>query len=119
MLNRAAALEAFDRTATGLNNTKFKGRLRRCADLAGEPFEVMIGDRTRWLEAMRRERDAIAHHYSGRLAGGAAQHYLAESAYWLFVLCMMRIAELPDDVFVRLQNDRRLARLRRELPATY
>ena len=82
LLNYTAALEGFDRGKTGQANTKLPPRLRRCAQLAGEPFSALVGHVNKWVDAVVYHRNDIAHHLGRRPRGSAAeQHYLAESAY--------------------------------------
>ncbi|MBF8193399.1 hypothetical protein ITP53_48560 [Nonomuraea sp. K274] len=105
LLNRAAALEAFDRAASGHSQSKFKTRLTRCADLAGNLFVWLVGDVGIWAEAVRRDRDDIAHHLGTRVKQTpSAQLFLADSLYWLFVLCMLRDARAPEEVFDRIEK---------------
>lgn len=105
LLNRAAALEAFDRTTSGHLQSKFKTRLTRCTDLAGNLFVGLVGDVDTWGEAVRKDRDDIAHHLGTRVKQTpSAQLFLADSLYWLFVLCMLRDAGAPEEVFDRIEK---------------
>ncbi|WP_157519700.1 HEPN domain-containing protein [Herbidospora daliensis] len=105
LLNRAAALEAFDRTTFGHSQSKFKTRLGRCADLAGELFVELVGDVETWAEVVRNDRDDIAHHLGTRVKQTpSAQLFLADSLYWLFVLCMLRDVKSPQAVFDRIEH---------------
>jgi ApeA N-terminal domain 1 len=88
LLNCAAALEGLDRTITALSNSKFKTRLTRCSSLAGEPFLELVGDVARWAEAVRLDRDDVAHHFGRRTRSSSiTTFYLWESLYFLYVLC--------------------------------
>jgi hypothetical protein len=78
--------------------------MRRCADLAGEPFANLVGDLSKWLERLRTERDDLAHHLQRTVSASSDQYYLAESAYWLFVVCILRAADAPDAAFASIQN---------------
>lgn len=118
LLNRAAALEALDRIRTGSKNTVFATRLRRCAALAGEPFTELVGDVNAWVRTFKDDRDDIAHHYGRRSRRHTREQlFLADSAYWLFVMCMMRLAEAPTAAFDRLRNYRGLDWTRRGVAA--
>lgn len=118
VLNRAAALEAFDRSVTGYGRSNFKPRLRRCAALAGEPFTELVGDVDAWLEEVRKDRNDIAHHY-GRRAGQASseQYFLSQSLYWLFVLCILRASHMPEKVFDRIRANQEFTWLRPKIRA--
>ncbi len=94
LLDRMAALEGFHRVRTGMNDLSLQARLRDLTELAGPPFEQLVGDVAVWRRRARDERDNIAHH-KGRPAhqSSGEMYFTAEAAYWLFVLCMLR--EMP------------------------
>ena len=50
LLNFVAALEGFDRQKTGIEKLDLPARLRRCVDLAGDPFKELIGHVSHWAE---------------------------------------------------------------------
>jgi hypothetical protein len=105
LMNCCAALEAFDRKISGAANSRFKTRLTRCVDIAGKPFLEMIGDVARWTETIRNERDDVAHHFGRRMRSSTVEtHYLWKSLYWLFVMCMLRQAAVPDAVFGKIRG---------------
>jgi hypothetical protein len=101
LLHRTAAIEAFDRVGHP-EYSKFAVRVQRCADRAGVPFEALVGDVAAWVSALREARDDVAHHRPGIASGGAKRRVLGDSAYWLFVLCMLRDADAPPVVFQRI-----------------
>ncbi len=105
LLNCSAALEAFDREFTKNKGSKLKTRLQRCADLAGNPFTNLVGDVSRWAEAIRLERDDVAHHFGRRIrTSGSEIYYLWETLYWLYVICTLRDSGAPEEVFDHLQR---------------
>jgi ApeA N-terminal domain 1 len=105
LLNCSAALEAFDRQITGYENSKLKVRLGRCAALAGQLFTDVVGDVDKWKEAVRVERDEVAHHFGRRMRATATEtYYLWQSLYWLFVICMMKDCGSPDEVFDHMRK---------------
>jgi len=102
LLNRAAAIEAFDRNETGFENSSFATRLTRCTELAGDPFQDLVQDVDRWVREVKDDRDDIAHHYGRRLRHQTREQlFLSDSVYWLFVYCMMRLAGASDAAFER------------------
>jgi len=102
LLNRAAAIEAFDRNETGFENSSFATRLTRCTELAGDPFQDLVQDVDRWVREVKDDRDDIAHHYGRRLRHQTREQLsLSDSVYWLFVYCMMRLAGASDAAFER------------------
>jgi hypothetical protein len=105
LLNCAAALEAFDRERTGHKNSKFKTRIDRCATLAGQPFEKLVGDVSEWLGVVRVERDDVAHHFGIRSRTSGTETYdLWRSLFYLYVLCLLREAAAPEGVFTQIQE---------------
>ena len=117
LLNCAAALEALDRTRTGYANSKFKTRLSRCTSLAGEPFTELVSDVALWAEAVRLDRDDIAHHFGRRTRSTSINSfYLWQSLYFLYVICLFRLCEVPQQVFTHIQEHQEYHRLAREMP---
>ena len=119
LLNYVAALEGLDRKKTGIVETRdLPARLRRCVELAGDPFKDLVGHVSHWAELVAWHRNDIAHNFGRQPRGSAAeQHYLAESAYWLSVYVMLRMADLPDAVFDRLSRHQEFAHLGGEVRA--
>ncbi len=102
LINVCAALEALDRLAAP-ERRSFTQRIRQCVDLAGPPATELLGNRDRWIGWLRRRRDHVAHHLLPTdNRDGLEDLALAESAYLVFVLCVFRLADLPDEVFVRI-----------------
>ena len=105
LLNCTAALEGLDRTVTGHSNSKLKTRLTRCSSLARQPFSGLVGDIASWMEAIRLDRDDVAHHFGRRTRSSSIQtFYLWESLYFLYILCILRLCDSPEDVFTHLQE---------------
>lgn len=103
--NRCAALEGLHRLVKGTTNTKFGRRLDELVAWAGPPFERLVGDVGAWRDLVRDERDDHAHHLGNALgATGAVRYYLADSAYWLFVFCLLRRCNYPEDVFASIEK---------------
>jgi hypothetical protein len=63
----------------------------------------LVGDAQAWCRRVKKERDNIAHH-KGRPAHQSSgdMYFSSEAAYWLFVLCMLRLMEAPTTVFDRI-----------------
>ena len=61
----------------------------------------MAAASTRYSSALRyMPTSAAAHHRDRfRLDGSIGGHLIPEQLYWLFALCMLRVAHAPDDVF--------------------
>lgn len=100
-----AAIEAFARDRIGYSGVKLPGALEHCCNLAGAEFASLVGDVTEWKRVAKSHRDDIGHHYGRRPdQSGSQKYFLAESIYWLFVLCMLRDSGAPDLVFTRISN---------------
>jgi ApeA N-terminal domain 1/Apea-like HEPN len=102
LLDRVAALEGFHREwkRTGKKTVWLVDRLTELVTRAGDPFTELVGDTQAWCKRVKKERDNIAHH-KGRPAhqDSGAMYFSAEAAYWLFVLCMLRLMRAPAAVF--------------------
>lgn len=99
LMNYAAAIEAFDQVdypdAKDGQRIPHKTRLARCASHAGEPFVRLAGDPDKWVAAFKEARDDVAHHRPAT-DDSSTHYYLAESAYWLYALCVLRAANAPN-----------------------
>jgi len=114
-INRAAALEGFDRVESGMAQGRiFAARIEACFELAGKPFEAIVEDSARWIQEFKHHRNELAHHYGRRMRySGVEQHYLAESAYWLFVFCMLRTAGADDAGLEKIAQNQKIRHLGR------
>jgi hypothetical protein len=119
LLNRAAGLEAFDRDTHGQDDIYFVKRMKRLAALAGEPFLDAIGDVATWATRFKAARNAAAHHINGRPAkANHADFFLAEVAYYLFVLCVLRHVQATAQAFERIHNNRRFQEVAQRMQQT-
>jgi hypothetical protein len=100
LFNCAAALEAYDRQ----KNPKgaYLARVKRCIDFAGDPFASLVDDTNKWATVMKNARNDVAHHNVNIVGASTEQIVMSRSAFWLFVLCLLRDAQVPDAVFGRL-----------------
>jgi hypothetical protein len=103
VLNVAAALEAYDREKH-LDTRSHARRLTRCASHAGDPFTDLVGDVAIWVGRMKSARNDVAHHNLLPSTASDGQLYLALSGYYLFLLCLLRDAHAPKDVFDRMEQ---------------
>jgi hypothetical protein len=75
-------------------------RLKELADLAGHPFEELVGDVSGWCRRAKDERNNVAHHKGSSVhQSGSDVLFTAEAAYWLFVLCILRVMQAPSAAF--------------------
>jgi hypothetical protein len=116
--NRVASLEDLNRQEAGDGNqtVSLNRRLTRCATLAGQPFTDLVANVDEWVKIVKSDRDDIGHHFGRRQRQHTAeQYYLSESTYWLYVLCLLRLADAPDAVFTRITTNYRFEGLARKL----
>lgn len=102
-LNCAAALEGYDRDRHG-DDIYYLERLKRCVVHAGDLFAYLVDDTDAWARAVKNRRNDLAHHNAGVEAATTEQRLLGSSAYWLFVLCLLRDASAPDAVFDNIRQ---------------
>ncbi len=118
LLNRAAALESFDRARTGHANSRFGTRMQRCISLAGSPFERLVEKPKDWGALFKTRRDRTAHHLNRLPAeDGFLDHIMAETAYYLFVLCFLREASVPNKVFGLIEKNSQFQWVAKQVPA--
>jgi Apea-like HEPN len=99
-LHRVTALEALHRKWKGTNSTTLVTRLAQLCDLAGKPIAKLLPDVNAWCEKAKDERNNLAHHYGRTIHLDSTELlYSSEVAYWLFVLCLLRLADAPNAVF--------------------
>jgi hypothetical protein len=109
-LNCAAALEGFDRIDTGVAQGRiFADRIRRCVDIAGPQFGVVIHDADRWVEELKHNRNEIAHHYGRRMRQATEEQVdISGAAAWLLIFCLLREASAPEALFDKIIKHRKL-----------
>lgn len=118
LLNRAAALESFDRVSTSHTTSRFEARIRRCMVLAGPPFERLVRRPDEWVALFKTRRDLTAHHLSRLPAeDGFLDHIIAETAYYLFVMCLLRKASVPNAVFGLVERNSQFQWVAKQVPA--
>lgn len=114
LLNCAAALEAYDREKYG-DDIYYVDQLKRTARYAGPVFESLVGNIDRWAKKFKTARNDVAHQNTTLDDGSALHYFLAESGYWLFVLCLLRDSQAPDRVYHRIDEHRSYAHLRMQI----
>lgn len=115
LLSCAAALESYDREKHGDKRVNFIDRLRRCIEVGGKVFSDLVGDTEVWAGAVKDNRNWVAHHLESIDGASAEQIVLSDSAYWLFVICLLRDSEAPDAAFESMRGHADYRRLQRQL----
>jgi hypothetical protein len=108
IMNISAALDSFDKVRRQTGNAKvdYVERIRQCIEFAGEPFlDLLATEPTAWANRVKAARHDLAHHKERfRREGTVGDHLHAERLFWLFSLCMLRLAEAPETVFGSISN---------------
>jgi hypothetical protein len=104
IMNTSAALESFD--CVRRNNVNDKGvhfvdRIVECVTLAGPQMrELLVEDAGTWAKRVKAARNHLAHHGNDfRTTGTVGERLLAEQLYWLFAMCILRVAQAPESTF--------------------
>lgn len=114
LMYRVAALEGFHKLRVP-GRHDLAVRLRACAELAGDPFTTLVGDVETWVVAAKRQRNHIGHgSHPGEIEASDVL-FLADAAYWLFVLCLLREMAAPAAVYERIAETPEYSWLRRRL----
>lgn len=108
IMNICAALESFDKHRRTVRRADYVVRVEECVSFAGEPFWDLIGEGPdAWAKRTKKLRNDLAHHDEQfRKQGTVGGHLVSEQLYWLFVLCMLRVAEASDGVFEAIAQHR-------------
>lgn len=108
IMNVSAALDSLDkvRRETGKVKVDYVDRITECIALAGEPFTTLIAqDAREWAKSVKETRHDLAHHRERfRINGSVGEHLQSQQLFWLFTMCMLRLADAPPAVFDRISN---------------
>jgi hypothetical protein len=105
-LHRIVALEGLHRTLSGTTEATLLTRLRSLCDLAGDPISGLLPDVAAWCRKAKAERNHLAHFYGRPIhQDGSDVYKSSEVAYWLFVVCLLRLAKAPDPVFQHISRN--------------
>lgn len=105
ILNVCATLESFDKARRN-EKAYYVDRVSACVAFAGQPFQDVIrADPAEWAKLIKKVRNDLAHHDVVRLGGRNPEYLvLVEQLFWLFAMCMLRLADAPDPVFASIAN---------------
>jgi hypothetical protein len=114
--NCVAALESFDRTRRNApdGTAPLVERLRQCAAFAGDSFLVLLGgeDVAAWTERAKTHRHTLGHHLDAfRNDTAIVERELADQLLWLALLCFLREAGAPRDVFLQIGKHSQFQRM--------
>ncbi|KAA1399649.1 hypothetical protein [Aeromicrobium ginsengisoli] len=115
--NLCAALESLDAVRRGTSRDEnFVDHIKQCAALAGTPFTDMLATSADdWAKHVKEIRHDLAHHRE-RLRANATpiEHVVSEQLFWLFVFCILRIAQAPPNVFESISKHPQIRWLKAE-----
>lgn len=110
----ATAIEAFARIQGQEENiNRFK--LKRLGHWAGPPFKLLVGNVDKWVDQMWDARNHHVVHRGMHQVEGSHLFLLAESIYFLGVLCLLRECDVPARAFESIQEHPRFRHTRSEL----
>lgn len=122
VMNVCAALDSFDavRRNAGSPTINFVDRIKESIAFAGDPLTQLLPANTDgWAKTVKEVRHDLAHH-KVRFRQNAIQidHLLSEQLYWLFVLCVLRLADTPDEVYASISKHPQFRWLREQANTT-
>ena len=90
--------------------------LKRLADLAGLPFQSMLGDVDGWATRVVRTRNEhVVHRGLGGEPDGESLYWLTGAVYVLVVLCLLRECDVPEENLPKSQTCPLMATISRKL----
>jgi len=117
LFNRVAALEGYHKLRITKKKVDLKDRLIECASLTDGSFNELVADVEAWAKIAVRERNNIGHGSEPAAFEASDALFIGDSAYWLFVLCLLREMEAPAAVFDRIVQTPVFGWLKRNLVA--
>lgn len=85
------------------NEPRLRRRLEELADFVGAPLGNLVGDVAAWCQVVTATRNRMTHEEEGivdvTIPGDV--YWLAESVYFLVMLCLFRECGVPDEVLVK------------------
>jgi len=92
------------------NEPRLRQRLEEMVAFADPPFSSLVGDPAAWAKRVTDQRNTLVHldpRRSGADVEGGTLYFLAESAYFLVVLCLLRECGVPDDTIRQIEKNER------------
>lgn len=90
------------------NEPRLKQRLLDLAGYAGDTFTNLVGDVNKWAENLKDVRNRSVHRSAARVdPGGPSMFYLAESAYFLVALCLLRDCGVSSEALAKIRDHQR------------
>ena len=118
-LNIIIAAEALERIRRNRQSVNFSEGLESLADLAGDPFRSLVQDVQPWAnEIIRARTNHLVHRGLHGDMDGLRMHWLAESLYFLVVLCLLRECGVPEKVLSKIQQNQRFKHTYEQLQLT-
>lgn len=114
--NAITAAETLQRIRTNKQMLDFHKMLKGLASEAGEIFQKLVGNVDSWAKLVRDTRvKRVVHrglHESGDVDG---VYWLAESVYFLLVLCLLRQCGVPETTLAGIRNRGRFVQLSKQI----
>ena len=119
LLNLIVAAEALQRIRVNKQKFDFTNGIKQLVKLAGSPFSMLLPDVNHWAKEVADVRiKHLVHRGLHDPLDGGTIHRLAESLYFLVVICLLREAGIPEGTLDSIQRHRRFKALAEQLEAT-
>ena len=116
--NAVTAAETFQRIQLQEQRVDLLKALRSLAQKAGDTFRVLVGDVDHWAKTVRDTRVLNVVHRGLNEDDEPELYLLAESVYFLVVLCLLQECGVPKDTLGRIQRHQRFRLLKEQIQAT-
>ena len=114
-LNMVIAAESFERIRQNKQRIKLLTALKTLSNMAGASFVELVGDVEAWAKQVIRTRATNVAHLGLHEEERPDYHLLAESLYFLVVLCLLKECGLPEAATSSIQRNRRYQWLAKEM----
>lgn len=118
-MNALVAAESFERIKQQKRNINLKDSLKAMANSVEGAFGTLVTDIDSWAgEIVRVRINSVVHPGLQPRATGWRMRWLAESLYFLVVLCLLRECGMPEEVLMKVQQHRRFKHVAEQIEAT-
>ncbi len=114
--NAYTAAETLRRIQVGKQQINMKRGFNALAEKAGHTFVQLVGDLDSWITKVIQVRNTrVFHRGLHESSEGVMIYLLAESLYFLVVLCLLRECNVSEDALAKIQDHQRFSLLAKDL----